>query len=104
MSPKRRERDRRLGSGCGKSCKLAQRLLRLAATDLVHKGLDRNLGAIADDGVDVLRCHASVTARKQRKLGDLGARQGLIGAEPRHEIAARFAIDLEASLVQLLVD
>src|SRR4029077_15461734 len=66
MAPKRRERNRRLGSRCGKSCELAKRLLRFTAADLVHKGLDRDLGAVADDRIDVLRSDASVAAREQR--------------------------------------
>ena len=45
-----------------------------------------------------------LAAREQRKLGDLGPRHGLVGAEPRHEIGARVAVDLEVCLVELLVD
>ena len=104
VSPKCRKRHRRFGSGCGKSHELAQRLFCFTAADFVHKGLDRDLGAVADDRIDVLWRDASLAAREQSKLGDLGARQSLIRTEPRHEIAACVAVDLEVCFVELLID
>ena len=86
------------------SGELAKRVLGLPAAHVKDEILDRDLGAVADDRVDVVGADASLAACEERKLGDFGARHGLVGAEPRHEIGACVAVDLEIRLVELLVD
>ena len=86
-------------------CSSEQRRLRIAAAHRIDEILERGLGGVADDRLDVVVADDALAAlRIERELDDLRARQRLVGAEPRHQIVARLAVDAEPGLGKLGVD
>ena len=104
VTPERRERRRRSVPGGSQALKLRKRRLGIAAARRIDEVLERRLGGIADDRLDVLMADAPAAVRIERKLDHLRARQRLVGAEPRHQIIARLAVDAEPGLGKLGVD
>ena len=104
MPAERRESGLRVGAAGRKSVQFAQRPIGVTAAHLVDEFLHRDLGAIANHGVDVLFADAALAGGVQRKLGDLGTRQRLVGAEMGSEISATTPNQFKAGARQLLID
>ncbi len=83
---------------------LRQRRLGIAAARGIDEILQRRLGRVADNRLDVFVTDAPSAMRVERKLDNLRPRQCLVGAEPCHQIVARLAIDGESGFGQLRVD
>ena len=89
---------------CGTTVKFRERRLGIAATRGVDDVFERRLGGVADNGLDVVMADRPLPLGIERELDDLGARQGLVGAESRHQIVARLFVDAETSSGEFGVD
>ena len=98
--------QRRLGFGAGGSetLQLAQHRGRIAAARGVDERLERGLSRVTDNRLDVVMGDFGSALRIERELDHLRAGERLVGAEPRHQIAPRLAIDAKAGLGELDVD
>ena len=67
------QRHRPVGARGRKPLELGQRRLRIAAADRLGEIVERRLGGIADDRLDVFGLDALAALRVERKLDDLRA-------------------------------
>src|SRR5512143_141787 len=93
-----------LGAGRCETLQLAQRLRRISAARGIDECLERGLCRVADNRLDIVMGDFASAFRIEREFGDLRARQGLVGAETRHQVAPRLAIDAKSGIGKLGVD